>query len=140
MGEARSIVEGFYEAFGSADFEAAHRYVSDDIENTDPTGTIRGWDAFRQFIETFKQAIPDAKLVADRIVEEGNVTATQGRFQGTFTAPLRTPQGELPPNGQAFDLPFAEVNVIEDGRIWQHTVYYDQLTFLSALGAMQPPA
>lgn len=139
MGEGRSVVEAFYEAFSRGDLEAARATMSDDIENVDPTGTIRGWEAFRQFIQTFKDASPDCRLVARRFVEDGNLVANEGSFEGTFTNALRSPAGELPPTGQRFELPFAEFNEIEDGRIKRHTVYYDQMALLTALGAMQPP-
>ena len=136
MGESRSIVEGFYDAFNRGDFDAARRYVADDIENTDPTGTLRGWDAFRQYIETFKAASPDATLSGSRWIEDGNVVASEGTFTGTFTGPLRSPAGELQPTGRPFELSFAEFNQIQDGVIKVHRVYYDQMTFLAALGSM----
>jgi hypothetical protein len=72
------------------------------------------------------------------IIEDGNLAAGEGRFVGTFTGPLQTPQGELQPSGKAFDLPFAEVNVVEGGKITEHRVYYDQMAFMAALGAMPP--
>lgn len=139
MGESRSLVERFYDAFNRGDLDAARECVTEDLENTDPTGTIRGWDAFRVFIQTFKDASPDATLTANRWIEEGDSVASEGAFRGTFTAPLRSPGGDLPPTGQPFELPFAEFNRIEGGRIKIHRVYYDQLGFLTALGAMPPP-
>jgi ketosteroid isomerase-like protein len=45
-----------------------------------------------------------------------------------------TPQGELPPTGKSFELPYMEINEVEGGRVTSHRVYYDQLSFLSALG------
>ena len=61
MGEARTAVETFYDAFSRGDLEAALDVMTDDIENVDPSGTIRGRDAFRQFVQTFKMASPDSK-------------------------------------------------------------------------------
>ena len=134
MGEARSTVERFYEAFNNGKLEEARDVVSDDLENVDPTGSIRGWDAFFQYISTFKSAIPDARLNAKNFVESGNTVVTEGTFSGTFTNPLMTPQGELPPTGKSFELPYMEINEVEGGRVTSHRVYYDQLSFLSALG------
>jgi ketosteroid isomerase-like protein len=49
---------------------------------------------------------------------------------------MQTPNGPVPPNGKSFDLPFAEINVLRDGKVASHRVYYDQLTFLTMLGMM----
>jgi ketosteroid isomerase-like protein len=134
MGTVRSLVEGFYEAFNRGDLEAARRYVSDDIENVDPTGLIRGWEAFRQYLGGFKGAIPDAELHAKTWIESGDTAVVEGMFSGTFTNPLPTPAGEIPPTGRSFELPYVEINQERNGRIASHRVYYDQVTFLAALG------
>ena len=134
MGEAQSTVQRFYDAFNSGKLEEAREVVTDDLENTDPTGTIHGWDAFHQYISGFKSAIPDATLNPKRFVESGNTLVTEGTFTGTFTNPMQTPQGEVPPTGKAFELPFMEINEVEKGRVKSHRVYYDQMTFMAALG------
>lgn len=139
MGEARSVVEGFYDAFNRGDLDGVRQYFAEDTENVDPTGTLRGWEAFRQFIQGFKDASPDAKLVARRWVEEGPVVVAEGLFEGTFTGPLRSPAGELPPTGKSYALPFMEINEVEGGRITKHRVYYDQVSFMAALGVQPPP-
>jgi predicted ester cyclase len=134
VGEARSIVEAFYEKFNQGDLEATRPYFAEDMENISPTGTLHGWEAFRAFAQVFQMASPDAKLVAGTWVEDGNLVATEGTFAGTFTGPLQSPQGEVPPTGASFELPFVEINEIVDGRIKSHRTYYDQMRFMAALG------
>jgi steroid delta-isomerase-like uncharacterized protein len=138
MAGAKELAQKFYDAFNRGDLDAAREYFSDDVENWDPTGMIKGWDAFRQFIGVFKAASPDSKLNVKTWIDGGDVVAMEGTFTGTFTNPLPTPQGELPPNGKPFELPFVEVNEARGGRITSHRVYYDQMAFLTALGAMPP--
>jgi predicted ester cyclase len=139
MGEARTAVEAFYDAFSRGDIDAALDARTEDIGNVDPSGTIRGRDAFRQFVESFKAASPDAKLNLKTLLEDGNVSASEGTFTGTFTGPLRMADGEILPTGNAFELWFVEINEVENGKIRKHRVYYDQMAFLAALG-VQPPA
>ena len=136
MGEARSIVEAFYEVFNHNDLEGARRYFTDDVESIDPTGVQNGFDAFKAFAEVFKVASPDATLVAKTWIEDGDLVATEGTFAGTFTGPLRSPQGEMPPTGASFELPFVEINQIVDGKIRSHRTYYDQMSFMAAIGLM----
>jgi ketosteroid isomerase-like protein len=134
MGEARSVVEGFYDAFNRGDLEATRRFVSDDVENVDPTGVIRGWEGFRQYIGGFKAAIPDAQLHARTWIESGDMAVVEGMFTGTFTNPLTAPAGDIQPTGKSFELPYAEINQVRNGRIVSHRDYYDQMTFLAVLG------
>jgi SnoaL-like protein len=56
MGEKRSLVESFYEAFNRNDLEGARQYFTHDMESIDPSGTRHGYDAFRAFAEVFKVA------------------------------------------------------------------------------------
>jgi predicted ester cyclase len=139
MAGARQAAEGFYAAFNRNDLDAATMYFTDDVENIDPTGTIKGRDGFRAYIGGFKTAMPDAQLVIRQVVEEGDIAISEGSFTGTFTGPLQTPNGPVQPTGKSFSLPFAEVNVAPEGRIASHRVYYDQLTFLGMLGMMPGP-
>jgi ketosteroid isomerase-like protein len=136
MAGTRELVEGFYGAFNRDDLDGAREYFSDDMENTDPSGTIKGWDAFRQFTSVFKTASPDAKLTAKAWIDGGDVLAVEGSFAGTFTNPFATPQGELKPTGKSFELPYVEINEAHGGKITSHRVYYDQMAFMIALGAM----
>jgi steroid delta-isomerase-like uncharacterized protein len=136
MGEARALVERFYQAFKDSDFDTALECFSEDIENIDPTGTIRGRAAFRAYLETFKRASPDAELRVTTWVESGDIAVVEGTYAGTFTGPLASPAGDIPPTGKSYELPYAELNEVRDGLIASHRVYYDQMTFLSALGVM----
>jgi ketosteroid isomerase-like protein len=135
---ARDLAEGFYDAFNRGDLDAAREYFSDDVENWDPSGTLRGWESFRQYIGVFKEASPDSKLNVKTWIDGGDVVAMEGTFTGTFTNPLPTPGGELKPTGEPFEVLFVEVNEARGGRITSHRVYYDQMAFLAALGAMPP--
>jgi predicted ester cyclase len=90
--------------------------------NVDSSGSLKGWDAFRQYIGVFKAASPDSKLNVTTLIDGGDVVAMEGTFTGTFTNPLPTPQGELQPTGKSFELPFVEVNEGQGGRIISHRV------------------
>jgi ketosteroid isomerase-like protein len=81
-------------------------------------------------------ALPDARLNLVSALAAGETVAVEGRFTGTFTAPLATPQGEVPPTGRTIDVPYADFFTVRDGRIIAHRVYYDQVQLGMALGLM----
>jgi limonene-1,2-epoxide hydrolase len=66
MSEAgtRALVAGFYEDFNSGDIDAAVAAFSEDLETIDPgMGTVHGIEPFREYLQTFKRAMPDARAV-----------------------------------------------------------------------------
>jgi steroid delta-isomerase-like uncharacterized protein len=137
MGHLQDLVGQFYGAFNRGDMDAAEACFAPDVITVDPaSGERRGAEAWRAYGETFKHAMPDAKLNLRSAVEAGDRIAVEGTFTGTFTGPLRTPEGEAPPNGKAFSLDYMEVFTIRGDRIASQHVYYDQVAFLGQLGLM----
>jgi len=136
----REIVERFYANFNNGDLEAAVQDFAPDVHTLEPSaGEMVGRDAWRQFGETFKRALPDARLELVSILESGDRAAVEGRFAGTHTGPLVSPQGEVPPSGNAVDMPYADFFEVRDGQVVEHHVYYDQVVMLTQLGMMQAP-
>jgi steroid delta-isomerase-like uncharacterized protein len=136
---ARELVTRFYEAFDAGDVDAVLSVFSDELETTDPgMGTVHGHGPFREYIETLKRAVPDARAVIDGMYDDGDVVVVEGRFAGTFTGPLASPDGDIDPTGATVDLRFADVSRARDGKIVSYHTYYDQLGLLTQLGVMEP--
>lgn len=89
---------------------------------------------------TLTSPFPDLEIVIEKQLEAGDTVVTEMRFTGTQTAPMTTPQGVLPPTGRRVDVPGCVLHTVRDGRITQHTGYYDQLLFLGQLGLLPEPA
>jgi len=136
MGQAREVVERFYNRFGKGDLDGAEQCFSVDAINVEPFGGKMNMQQWRQYGEAFKRGLPDAHMEVSSILESGDKVAVEARFVGTHTEPLLTPQGELSPSGQKIDLPFSDFFEIRDGKIVNHRVYYDQVAFLTQLGIM----
>jgi predicted ester cyclase len=83
-----------------------------------------------------KRAMPDARAVIVRIFEVGDTVIVEGRFEGTFTGPLASPEGDVVPNGAKVDLQFADVSLIRNAKIVSYHTHYDQLGMLTQLGLM----
>ena len=57
------------------------------------------------------------------------------RFTGTFTAPLKQPDGSyVEPTGKSFDVQFSTVAKWHDGRVVEEYLFYDNGTFLKQIG------
>lgn len=135
----QELAARFYASFDSGDIDAVLSVFSDDLETTDPgMGTVHGHAPFREYIETLKRAVPDARAVIEQVHDAGDVVTVEGRFVGTFTGPLATPDGEIAATGAGVDLRFADVSRGRDGKLVSYHTYYDQLGLLTQLGIMEP--
>jgi ketosteroid isomerase-like protein len=137
VGELQNLVERFYEAFNRGDFDAAMECFDPNVKTVEPsTEEMHGADAWRAFGETFKRAMPDAKLELKTAIESGDKLVVEGEFTGTFTAPFATPQGEAEPTGNSIRVPFADIFYVSGGVVVEHHTYYDQMTMLGQLGLL----
>ncbi len=135
---ASEIVGRFYEDFGTGNIDAALAACAEDLEIVDPgMGHVRGRERFREYLETFKRAMPDARARIEQTVESGETVAVEGRFTGTHTGPLATDDGDVEPTGATVDLRFADVSRVRDRKIVAYHTYYDRLGLLTQLGLME---
>ena len=112
MGEARQVVDRFYASFAAGDWDEARACYADDCVTVMPGG-----------------------MEIVRAVENGNEVFVGGTFAGTHTGDMVTPQGTMPASGGTLALPYADYFRVEGGKIVEHNVVFDQLTFASQLGA-----
>jgi predicted ester cyclase len=81
------------------------------------------------------RAFPDLRHEIRGLAVESNQTlAFEWRATGTFVAPLATPGGEVPPNGDTIDILGSDFWRFEGGLIVNYHIYFDQLEFLRQLG------
>ncbi len=138
---ASEIMGRFYEDFGTGNIDAALSACAQGLEIIDPgMGHVYGRERFREYLETFKRAMPDARATIEQTVESGETVAVEGRFTATHTGPLATDDGDVEPTGATVDLRFADFSRVRDGRIVAYHTYYDQLGLLTQLGLMDETA
>jgi predicted ester cyclase len=87
-------------------------------------------------VGAFNGAFPDGRMEVDRTVESGDEVCTLGRFKGTHTGDLVSPNGTIPASGNALDLPFADYFRVVDGEIVAQESVFDQMTLLAQIGAL----
>ncbi len=141
MSDARAVLDRFCAASHAADMDAMPGLFEWDVVTVEPAGgEMRGVDAFAGSLRIFNRAAPDAKLKVVRAIESGDTVVIEGTYTGTHRGPLASPQGEIPPSGRAFVLPYVDMFEVRDGRVATHHVYYHQMSFLGQLGLLPQPA
>ena len=101
----------------------------------DPT---RGGQDHRAEAIAFCDAFPDNKVKNrpyDVLFGEGDFTCFVTRFTGTFTAPMKQPDGSvIEPTGKSFDVLYSTAAKWRDGRIIEEYLFWDNGTFLRQVG------
>jgi steroid delta-isomerase-like uncharacterized protein len=136
MSDLLSMVHGHYDALNHGDMDAAVAYFADDVETITPGGTLKGLAAFRAMGEAFLRAVPEMHHDLVRSFEDGDTIVVEGVYSGTQTGPFEGPQGTLPASGNAFAFPYVDVMEARDGKCVSHRVYWDNVSFLSQIGAI----
>ena len=91
---------------------------------------IESLDAFKDFIRNDRNAIPDQKLNVKMLVAEGDLVAFWATYTGTQTGQM----GPFPPTGKSANLDFAGVHRVENGKVVETWVTWDNITVLGQLG------
>ena len=134
MGDTMRTVERFFGLFGDGELEAAQGCFADSCVNVTPAGSMDTAQHLA-FSRVFKGALPDARMEVRHAVESGPEVVVEGRFRGTHTGDLVTPQGTIPASSRELDLPFADYFRVEGGKIVAHRTYWDQAAMMAQLGA-----
>ena len=105
------------------------------LATPDSPDPVTGRDALEAMASALFTAFPDMTLEVRSVTEQGHVVVLEGATQGTFTGPLMTADGEVPPTGKSYVAPFVAVcEVTGSGLIAASREYYDTAAFAAQLG------
>lgn len=133
-----SVVRALFEAFDEGDLDRAGDMVTEDFELLDVAAgqTLHGPDGCRQWLATFRTALPDARTELIDVLVDGDRVATEHVGRGTHRGPFVTPAGTIPPTGRPIELRIAEMYQIRAGKIAYLRAYYDSTTLMRQLGLL----
>jgi steroid delta-isomerase-like uncharacterized protein len=86
----------------------------------------------KTFLSGFLGAFPDSQFTVDDMIAEGDRVATKKTFTGTHTADFFG----IPPTGRRVTLQYADIMRVRDGKIVEHWLSMDQLSFMQQLGVI----
>ena len=102
---------------------------------------IEGADAQVEVARGWKQAFSDGHGTVSGVFADGNTVTLELTWEGTHDGPMQTPDGgELPPTNQRGSVKACQVMEIADGRIVATRHYFDLMTLLQGIGAMEKVA
>lgn len=127
-----ALARGDFEAFKSAIGPGYVRHCQ-----AMPPGLqeLRGTHEFFAFLEEFITAVPDYEDTISEMIAQGDKVAYVSTMTGVQTGPL----GDLPATGREFRLVNIIIQRLDNGKVVETWVSWDNVAFLSQLGLMPTP-
>jgi steroid delta-isomerase-like uncharacterized protein len=137
---AEDLARESIECFNADEFDRLRSLLADDSyeEELSTQRRLEGADAQIDAAKAWKQAFPDGRGTVSGIHADGNTVTIELTWEGTQSGPMQTPDGqELPPSNRHGSVKACQVIEIEDGKIKATRHYFDLLTLLQQIGAME---
>jgi predicted ester cyclase len=97
---------------------------------------IEGAERFVEFLEDFITGVPAHEDTISQMIAQGDKVAYVSTISGRQTGSM----GGLPPTGKEFTLVNIIIQRLEDGKVAETWVTWDNVAMLSQLGLFPPPA
>ena len=130
------------EAFNANDWDRFHALHADAVveEELATQRRIEGIDELLELNRGWKQAFPDAHGEVTATCESGDTAVLEITWSGTQSGPLATEDGEIPASNKRVEVRACQVFRVEGDRIAESRHYFDMVTLLQQIGAMEAAA
>lgn len=128
------------ECFNAGGFDRLRSLLADDSyeEEHATQRRLEGADAQVEAGRGWKEAFPDGRGTVERAYVDGNTVTLELTWEGTQSGPMLTPDGkELPPSNRRGTVRACQVVEIEGGKIIATRHYFDLMTLLQQVGALE---
>jgi steroid delta-isomerase-like uncharacterized protein len=102
------------------------------VNHSAPPGVPADREGGKMFLQALAAAYPDAHFAIDDMIAEGDQVVTKKTLSGTN-------QGDfagVPPTGKHVTLQFVDIMRVRDGRIVEHWLCMNQLSWMQQLGVI----
>lgn len=136
---AEELLRASVEAFNNTDWEAYGATFSEDTAYDEP-GTQRRFEGRDETIGAatgWKSAFSDVQGTIKTLTASGNTAVAEITWRGTHDGEMQTPDGPIAPTGNQITVPACIVATVEDGEIVESRHYFNLLTLLTQIGAVE---
>ncbi len=133
----KQTVRGMVDAINARDFAALDTLVAPDIRRhsaATPDVEVTNLEEFKAFLRQDLAAVPDAQQEIRLMLAEGDLVAVYAMYRGTQEGAM----GPFPPSNEHLELPFIGILRVQQGRIAEIWVEWDNLNALTQLGHFPP--
>jgi ketosteroid isomerase-like protein len=123
---------GFIQAYNGADWDRLEAMLTPDCLY-DEVGSGQRAQGPREIAGVFKGPVP-------RPAHGGDTAVLEVTWNGTFTGPWATPQGEVEPTGKHQTSRACVLLMFEGDTIKEAHQYFDSMSLMQQLGMLEAPA
>ena len=139
MTTTKELIDEGTMLYNKGDVEGFCALCSDDVVLTTPDGRFEGREKLQQYMQGLFNAFPSGGITIGRRCEDGDLYFGEFAMHGVNTGPIAMPDGsELPATHKSVAIAATEIARAENGRIVQHDMMWDNMSFLSQLGLVPP--
>ena len=97
-----------------------------------PDVVVQSLDDFKAFLDAYGEVFPDNVQTPIHIAADGDLIGVFATYEGTHLGPL----GPLEPTGKRAKFDFAGMLRVQDGKVSEFWVTWDNMTILAQLGLL----
>ena len=134
----KAIVLEAFDAMNNHDYDRVKELLAPDYlrhSQATPDAVIDNRDDFMALIDEWMTAFPDAKQTVHLLAADSNLVAFYVTFSGTHEGPM----GPFPATGKRMDSETAGFHRLENGKIVETWVTWDNMAVMQQLGLLPPP-
>jgi steroid delta-isomerase-like uncharacterized protein len=95
---------------------------------------VKSLEDFKAYLKQDAATFPDSRISIDKVVAEGDLVA----FYCTYTGTQEGPMGPFPASNRRMTLEFAGVHRVENGKLAETWLTWDNVSALAQLGHFPP--
>jgi steroid delta-isomerase-like uncharacterized protein len=137
LDQNKQLVQQAFDAIMAGELDGLEAYFATDYQRHSQSSPVAEMTSLEQFVAWLaadRETFPDTTGTLDMMVAEGDLVAVWGTFSGTQQGAL----GPFPADGGRVKLDWGGVHRIEEGKIVETWVTWDNLTALAQLGHFPP--
>jgi len=137
--ENKAVARRFGEAMNARRFDLLDELVAPGFIRhcqATPEVTIRSLDQFKDYLRQDAAVFPDSRQTLQHMLAEGDLVAVWATYEGTQKGQM----GPFPPSGKSMRVDFSAVLRVENGKIAEMWVTWDNMTILAQLGHLAASA
>lgn len=131
--ENKNLIQQFWEAMNTRQLDAFDKLLDPNVVRhcqATPEINVKSCEDFKEFCRQESASFPDSLQTIRHLVAEGNLVAVWSTYEGTQKGQL----GPFPPSGKKFSVDFGAVFRMENGKIAEWWVTWDNTAMLAQLG------
>jgi predicted ester cyclase len=133
----KELVAEAFEIVEAGDLDKLDDYVAPDYVRhcqATPELEVTSLEGFKEYLRRDRESVPNPTLTVHRLIGEDDLVA----FWATYSGVQEGPMGPFPATGNRLELDFAGMHRIEDGKIAETWITWDNMTALDQLGLLPP--